>query len=211
MKNVIPASICLPKGSLNWKVPPEEYFGSYTENAFTAEISEKKASRDNGEFFPLRATLQQNVSRVFLLSLKEEMVGYPFVRIRAPAGTSVELVFGECHAPGSLLPTHCWPGNAAQLTAADGITEFEVFDWEAVKEIAVLVRGAGTAEILDLGVTCALPCRSRADRTSIAPTKRSTAFMPAASTLASISPRNACATILTRERQQYAGEVGLTI
>ena len=92
------------------------------------------------------------------------MVGYPFVRIKAPAGTPVELVFGEGHLPGSLLPYHCWPGNLAQLTTTDGITEFESFDWEAVKELAVLVRGSGTAEILNAGVTAhhrAVPTQTR--------------------------------------------------
>ena len=195
------------EGRLHLKVPPEEYFDSFTENAFTAEIKDKNASRDNGPIFPLKATLQPNVSQVFLLSLKEEMVGYPFVRIKVPVGTPVELVFGEGDLPGSLLPYHCWPGNLVQLTTADGITEFESFDWEAVKELAVLVRGSGTAEILDAGVTrITVPFPRKPDfRCSDDTINRS---MTQASTPPSTSPTNACATILPGSRQQYAGEVG---
>ena len=202
-------AVLLAEGALRWNAPPEEYFDAYTENAFETQVREKPQASANGAPFPLKASLQTEVSQVFLLSLGEEMVGYPFVRVRAPSGTAVELVFGEYREPDSpLLPSHCWPGNAVRLVTHDGVTEFEAFDWEAVKELAVLVRGSGTAEILDAGVTRIRAPFPRVPDFQCSDADINRIHAAGVNTCVNISQECMCDNP-TRERQQYAGEVGL--
>ena len=199
-------------GWLHWQVPPEEFFEAYTENAFREERDGTGAPLAvSSSPYPLTTRVRADWSRVWLLALPEEMVGFPFVKVQAPAGTVVEILFGESRSPDSLLPKEVWPGQWVRLvTAENGVTDFEAFDWEAVRFLAILVRGeGGEARVLDVGVNrITYPFPQEADwDCSDAVLNR--VYRGGINTVRNVSLETAVDNV-ARERQQYAGEVALT-
>lgn len=199
-------------GYIIWKASPEEYFEAYTDDAFYENRKEspiESMGSENG-IFPLKINVNKNMSSAVVFNLKEEMTGMPFVKIKAPAGTVVDVVFSEAKKENELmLPAQIY-GQWLRVITKEGETYHEAFDYEAVKYIALLIRGEGSGvEIMDAGIT---------RRTY--PFEKTPDFECSDELLNKIHTAgiNTCRNVsletivdnVVRERQQYAGDVGIT-
>jgi len=142
-------------GRIRWKVPPEEYFDRFPADAFEEQRDETVIqSSDRRGLFPLTVAVANETSSAVTFEFAEEIAGYVFVRLRAPAGTTVEILFSESTDPQRVMLTTApayrqW----ARIVARDGETSYETFEFEAVRWLQLLIRGAnGPVEILDVGV-----------------------------------------------------------
>ncbi|MHC4124739.1 MAG: alpha-L-rhamnosidase-related protein, partial [Planctomycetota bacterium] len=138
--------------------------------------------------------------------MEEQMVGWPRFSIEAPAGTVVELMVHEGHAPGGapLLNTyfHSW----ARFICREGRNEFETFDFECCRWIQLHIRNAdGEIKISNVGM------RRRVFPWKVNP--KISLSEPALQRLmnAGINTLNNCAQEtcvdgMGRERQQYSGD-----
>ncbi|MFD2330564.1 alpha-L-rhamnosidase N-terminal domain-containing protein [Cohnella sp. GCM10020058] len=210
-ETAIECSALLKTGSIEWNCPPEEFFEVYTEGAYREKIDDSPLiSRGDGDGpFPLTVRLQEGCSSVLVFALPEGITGYPFVRFRAAAGTVAEIVFGEGIGEELMLPMP-QKGEWVRVTAAEGETNFAAFDYDAVKYIAVLFRGTGEpVELLSAGaIRLRYPFASE-ERFRTSDETVNLVYRGAVN-----SARNVCLETITdnmsRERQQYSGEIGLT-
>jgi hypothetical protein len=142
-------------GWIRWKVPPEEYLDRFPANAFEEQKDDNVVQAGNRHgMFPLKVATAKQSSAAVTLEFEEEIAGHVFVRFRAPAGTTVEILFSESADPQRLMLTTApayrqW----ARIVAREGETAYETFEYEAVRWLQLLIRGAtGPVEILDVGV-----------------------------------------------------------
>lgn len=142
-------------GRILWKVAPEEYFECYTAGAFEEQVDADSARQTGDRLFPLVAPFVRSGEGVALtLEFERELVGHPFLKIKAPEGTVVELLWVEKQSPGKLLlrgrPKF---GQWLRVTCREGLTEYEAFEYEALRTLQLHIRNAsGPVEILSCGV-----------------------------------------------------------
>ena len=82
----------------------------------------------------------------------DQMVGWPYFTIDAPAGTTVELMVQEAHQVGgpALLNSHF--NSWARFICREGVNHFETFDFESCRWMQLHVHGAaGKVTILPNG------------------------------------------------------------
>jgi hypothetical protein len=213
---------------IEWIRPAQEYFEYRTPNAFRAirqpsavglgprdrtfgaEMRASAASPPETEAKGGKWTVELDGTRAAALTfeLYEQMVGWPYFVIEAPAGTIVELMVHEAHQVGgpALLNTHF--NSWSRFICREGLNRFEVFDYESPRWIQLHIRGAqGKVTLCDVGI------RRRIFPWPQKPNIRMTE--PALQHLmdASINTLNnsALETFMDgagRERQQYSGDCG---
>jgi len=139
---------------------------------------------------------------------QDQVVGWPAFDIEAPAGTIIELLVHEAHAPGGppLLNTHF--DSWTRFICRDGQNHFETFDYESLRWLQLHIHNAkGPVNVSNVHVRRRVfpwPNQPRVT-TSEAPLQR--LFD------ASLNTLNNCAqeTLvdgMARERQQYSGDGG---
>ena len=199
----VPASGLAESLWIEWLRPIEEYFEFIPPEAFRA-IREPSAKEIAPGAWEVNLEGQRAAALTFVF--KEEMVGWPYFTIEAPAGTVVELMVQEAHQVGgpALLNTHF--DSWARFTCREGVNHFEEFDFEACRWVQLHIHGnPGRVVVRDVGL------RRRIFPWPNAPRIRYSE--PALQKLmeASINTLNNCAleTIMdgvARERQQYSGD-----
>ncbi len=135
---------------IEWLRPAEEYFEFVSLDAFRA-VREPSAK----ELGPGEWEVQLDGKRAAALTFEfaEEMVGWPYFTIEAPAGTTVELIVQEAHEVGgpALLNTH-WH-SWSRLICRGGVNRFEEFDFEACRWVQLHIHGAaGRVVVRDVGM-----------------------------------------------------------
>ncbi len=193
---------------LKWKIPPEEYFENYTPDAFEERREPAAPERNAGSgLFPVDVEAGPDESAVVTFEFEEEVCGHPFVKLRAPEGAVVEILFAESRQPDELL-LRSFAGDWVRLITGAGETDFEAFDYEALRVLQFVVRGgAGPVRILEAGVTRRVyPYRFKPDvRTPDSALNR---VVSAATNTHVILCTDVMVDNVARERQQYAGEIG---
>jgi hypothetical protein len=189
------------RGWIEWLTAPEEYFECFPAAAFSERA-------DNTLQMNKVPALRPGLSAAFTFDFGRELLGHPRVRVRAPAGTVVELLWVE-NQPRDALLLRTPPrfGQWARLVCRDGVNPFETFDYECFRWLQVLVRNnGGPAEIQEVGVTernYAWP-REPDLKTSDAEVNR--AFEASVNTH-KINCQETIVDNMVRERQQYAGDL----
>ncbi len=76
-----------------------------------------------------------NVS-VIATSISKEKSANPYVKLRAPAGTIVEMLFLESQEPGNCFfaPIRLWPVDSGHRTRRE--TTYETFDWDVLRYLS---------------------------------------------------------------------------
>ncbi len=190
---------------ISWNESPEDYFDFVVPNACQSDgtLSPRLDSQGRATF-----VLDGKRSVALTYELPEQMVGWPQFEIVAPAGTVVELMIQEAHAPG--VPAimnnhrHSW----SRLICRAERTVFEPFDFECCRFIQVHVRGAaGSVTVGKVGL------RRRQFPFANEPVLR--IAEPGLQRLVDASfntMRNSVQETLVdgmgRERQQYSGDIG---
>jgi len=127
------------QGRVVWKRDPEDWFESRVPGSF--EISLDVISRTIGESQELPVPADASEAFFLTYELPEHVIGFPRFVIDAPAGTIIELMPREAHAPGTKL----WMDSAifawSRFICREGVNEFEGFDYDSFKWLQLHVRG----------------------------------------------------------------------
>ena len=135
---------------LEWIRPPQEYFEFRSPNAF------QEIRRPSGvETAPgvWQAELDGVRGAALTFELVDQVVGWPYFTIEAPAGTVVELLVHEAHQVGgpALLNTHF--DSWTRFICREGVNHFETFDFESLRWLQLHIHNAtGTVTVRDVGV-----------------------------------------------------------
>ncbi len=190
---------------VDWRRPPQEYFECRPPDSFEPVRRPSAVETGPGQW---EATLDGRRGAALTFELEEQVVGWPYFTIEAPAGTTVELLVHEAHAAEGppLLNTHF--DSWTRFICHQGINTFECFDFESLRWLQLHIHGVrGRVKVRDIGVRRRLfPWPNVPDiRVSEPPLQRLIA--------ASINTLHNCAqeTLvdgMARERQQYSGDCG---
>jgi len=190
---------------LQWERPPQEYFEFRTPGSFKESRQASATDVGSGVW---QVSLDGARGAVLTFELDEQVVGWPYFTIEAPAGTVVELLVHEAHqvAGPPLLDTHF--DSWTRFTCREGTNRFECFDFESLRWLQLHVHNArGIVTIRDVGV------RRRQFPWPQKPRVRCSEPMIQRLFDASINTLHNCAqeTLvdgMARERQQYSGDSG---
>jgi len=190
---------------ITWLRPPEEYFECRPPDAYRAERQATPGEVNPG-VWQLSLDGVRGAALSFVFS--EQMVGWPYFTIEAPAGTTIELLVHEAHSANgpAILNTHfeSW----SRFVCREGKNRFETFDFESCRWLQLHVHQCrGSVTISGVGI------RRRVFPWPNVPHIRSSD--PALQSLfnASINTLNNSAQEnivdgMARERQQYSGDCG---
>jgi len=194
---------------LDWQVPVQEYFDLLTADAFRTGTGPAVQKRNNDSW---TGTLQgQDKGLVMTFELEEQVVGWPYFSVEAPAGTTIELLVQQGHVPfgkgGPPLTNtnlHSW----TRFICREGRNDFMTFDYESVKWIQLHLHGAqGSVVVYQPGVL-----RRVYDFGSVPVLTTSD---PVLQKLADASfntilnnSQDTIVDCMGRERQQYSGDIG---
>lgn len=198
-----------PAGRIHWKIAPEEYFDCFSSDAFTETVDPSVITPNpGGALFPLTAHVEEHGTTAVTFEFDEEISGHIFLRLRAPAGTVCDILYVEAQQPDKLmLRVSSSHAEWMRVTTRDGETVFESFDYDALRWLQLLIRNtSGPVEILDARVNRRLyPYPQKPDlRTSSDTLNR--VFQGSVNSHL-ITCQETIMDNVTRERQQYAGDV----
>jgi len=190
---------------LDWHSAPQDYFDFRIPNAFSASRGQLAVETAPGQW---RVELDGRRGSVLTFEFQDQIVGWPGFEIEAPAGTTIELLVHEAHAPDGppLLNTHF--DSWTRFICRGGLNRFETFDYESLRWLQLHLHGAeGPVHVSNVHVRRRVfpwPNEPRV-KTSEPPLQR--LFD------ASLNTLNNCAqeTLvdgMARERQQYSGDGG---
>ena len=206
---------------IDWKLDPETWFDFRMPDAFTIGPEEvdgiraepaRPAPVDGGAQVrptPVELPAQPaGTGRAVTFDLGEQLIGWPWVEIDAPAGTVVEVMLQEAHEPGgsAWLDTHHF--RWLRFTCAEGANRFEAFDYDSVRWIQVHVHGnAAPVAIRRVGLRAreyAFAARP-AVRLGEEPLQR---LIDACLRTVRNGAQETLVDCMGRERQQYSGDIG---
>lgn len=190
---------------VEWVRPAREYFEMRTPGAFK-EVRQPCATESESGVWRVRLDGRRGAALTF--EFAEQVVGWPYFTIEAPAGTTVEMLVHEAHQLGgpALLNSHF--DSWTRFICKEGVNRFECFDFESLRWLQLHIHGpASEIVIREIGV-----------RRRVFPWPNEPHIQcdePALQRLfdASINTLHNCAqeTLvdgMARERQQYSGDGG---
>jgi hypothetical protein len=204
-EKLIPVSRLAESMWLEWRRTPQEYFEVRPPNSFTAIRAACAAETALGQW---QIMMNGQRAAVLTFELEEQVVGWPYFKIEAPAGTTVELLVHEAHDVGGppLLNTHF--DSWTRFVCRQGMNSFECFDFESLRWLQLHIHGAkGRIRISDVGV------RRRVFPWPKEPEVRVGEPLLQRLIDSSVNTLHNCAqeTLvdgMARERQQYSGDCG---
>ncbi len=121
-ESFVPAAKLAEAFWLDWRTSPQDYFDFRVPDAFHAQRADLAVETAPGQW---RVELDGSRGAVLTFELAEQVVGWPGFTIEAPAGTTIELLVHEAHAPGGppLLNTHF--DSWTRFICREGRNEFE--------------------------------------------------------------------------------------
>ena len=190
---------------LEWVRPPQEYFEFRTPGSFQA-IRRSSAAETAPAVW--QVALDGERGAVLTFELAEQVVGWPYFTVQAPAGTVIELLVHEAHQVGGppLLDTHF--DSWTRFTCREGVNRFECFDFESLRWLQLHVDNArGVVTVHDVGVRRRQFPWPQEPRMSLrrtctpAPLRRRDQHAPQCAQETLVDG-------MARERQQYSGDGG---
>jgi hypothetical protein len=193
-------------GWIDWLTSPEEYFECYPPNAFRE--TEDNSWRPSDPAAPFTIPAPGARSAVVTVDFGTEVLGHPRIRLRAPAGTIVELLFCEMQTPGKLLlRSNTKYGQWLRIICREGITEYEAFEYDCFRMLQLCVRNSDNpVEILQIATkTRAYAWPNQPDFQCSDPDIQR-AYQASVQTHSIVSQETLVDNCV-RERQQYAGDL----
>jgi hypothetical protein len=137
----IPVKALADSGQVNWKRDPRDWFDFRIPGSFEIVRPVPLEVVDAGAWRLPATTDRTGIFATF--EFAEQIVGFPYVEIDAPAGTVVELITQEAHDPQATpwMDNHFYAWS--RFICRDGINRFEAFDYESLRWLQLHVRGAG--------------------------------------------------------------------
>ena len=205
-ETLVAAARMAETGAIEWKRDPNDWFDFRVPDSFRTERDASAAAPLTGPW-QIAAT-PEGRGAYATFEFREQLLGWPYFTIDAPAGTIVELIPQESHDPAKTawLDTHFF--SWSRFICKEGQNRFETFDYECLRWLQLHVRNASrSVTIRDVGVRrrqFPWPHEPRI-RTSDAALQR--LFDASVNTLRN----SAVETVVDgmgRERQQYSGDGG---
>ena len=147
----VPAKRLADAGLVHWKRDPLDWFDFRIPDSF--EIARPaKIEELNPGAWRLPST-DKRTGVVATFEFAEQIVGFPYFEIDAPAGAVVELITQESHDPQATA----WMDNHfyawSRFICREGVNRFEAFDYESLRWLQLHVRDAvGPVVIRNVGV-----------------------------------------------------------
>ncbi len=147
----VPAARLAETGSVQWKRDPNDWFDFRVPDSF-------RIQRDASVIAPIAgpwriAATSEGRGAYATFEFRDQVSGWPYFTIDAPAGTIVELIPQESHDPAKTawLDTHFF--SWSRFICKEGENRFESFDYECLRWLQLHVRNASRAvTIRDVGV-----------------------------------------------------------
>ncbi len=190
---------------VSWLRPANEYFENRGPGCFVLDKS-PSATELEQENAKWQVTLDADRGALLTFELSEQVVGFPYFSIIAPAGTVVDLITQEGHEIGANVPLYTTENYGwTQFVCREGENAFECFDYESLRWLQLHIQGRGTVVVHSVGVRRRLfPWRNLAHvRSSEAGLQR--LFDANLNTIKN-SAIDQFVDANGRERQQYAGD-----
>ena len=190
-------------GGVRWLRDPRDWFEYRMPGSF--EIVDQTAATPSGEgAWRLEPPPGEGAFATF--ELPEQMVGFPFLTVEAPAGTVVELMTQESHDPAgpAWLDTHRF--SWARFVCREGENRFEAFDYESLRFLQVHVHdAAGPVLLRDVGVRRRSYPWPKPPSFACAEPRLQRVFEASFNTLVNAA-QETIVDGMGRERQQYSGD-----
>ncbi|MBN1417769.1 MAG: alpha-L-rhamnosidase N-terminal domain-containing protein [Planctomycetes bacterium] len=201
----VPAKGLADSFRVRWIRPPEEYFAVRTPGAFAIEREACAEAAGEGTW---RVPRTDERAAALTFAFEEQIVGWPHFTIDAPAGTVVEVMTQESHAPDGppWLDTHFF--SWSRFICREGQNRFEAFDYESLRWLQLHIRGADRPVVVrGVGVRRRIyPWPDPAEVACGEPALQ-TLFDASVNTLNN-SAQETIVDGMGRERQQYSGDCG---
>jgi hypothetical protein len=204
-ESLVPAARLAESCWIEWVRSPQEYFEFMPPQSFRPDRQPSAKEAGEGSW---EVELDGRRGAALTFEFTDQMVGWPYFSVEAPAGTTIELMVQEAHQVGgpALLNTHF--NSWTRFICREGINHFETFDFESCRWMQLHLHGAsGKVKISSVGMRRRVfPwLHSPGVRVSEPPLQRLID--------ATINTTNNCAqeTVMDgggRERQQYSGDCG---
>lgn len=193
---------------LRWLRPPDEYFECRPPRAFEVDREPSAEARGDREHPAWQVHGDGCRGAALTFEFDEQIVGWPYFTVEAPAGTVIELLVQEAHEVGGPALLDTGRDSWTRFICREGVNQFECFDYESLRWLQLHVRPTdAVVTIRDVGM------RRRIYPWPNAPRLHNDE--PALQRLfdASINTLNNCAQDVIvdgmgRERQQYSGDCG---
>ncbi|MBN1809437.1 MAG: alpha-L-rhamnosidase N-terminal domain-containing protein, partial [Planctomycetes bacterium] len=202
----VPARGLVDSFHVEWRRDPNDWFEYRMPGSF--EIAGKDAARETAEGgWELHGAAGSRAA-VATFDFDEQVVGWPYFTIDAPAGTVVEVITQESHDPSSglWLDRHWY--RWSRFICREGRNRFENFEYESLRWIQLHVRNAGgPVRISGVGVRRRIFDWPNEARIKCGDKDIQQVIDAALNTLSN-SAQETCVDGMGRERQQYSGDVG---
>lgn len=211
---------------VSWKTAPEDYFDFNIPDACLKggdlSVKEDRLSTDDKttswSFTFSEASQHGNIasadstqptrSAVLTFEFTEQIVGFPFFTITAPAGTIVELLVQEGHETGADLLMNSHFNSWSRFVCREGVNTFETFDFESLRHLQLHIRETrGDIRIEHVGVRRRIYDWRHKPRIRVSDPVVNKVLQACINTLYN-SAIETCVDGMGRERQQYSGDVG---
>lgn len=204
LEREVPAWRLAEAFEVEWKRPPREYFELLFPDAYTPTRT-NPVQVDEGDRWEVK--LEKGKGAVLTFEFREQIVGFPYFNITAPAGTTIELMVQEGHATGKGIVMnnhfHAW----TRFTCREGENRFETFDYESLRWLQLHITGTGRAVIERVGVRRRRYPWPRPAQVFVSDPKIQMVLEAAVNTLHNAA-QETIVDGMGRERQQYSGDVG---
>jgi len=221
----VPALRLAESGWVSWSRDPLDWFEFRTPGSFQLVREPAAVERGDGCWElpaatndvravrepPLHSSFVDRPlsSAVFMtFELAEQLVGWPYLTIDAPEGTTIELICQESHDPErtTWLDTHMF--NWSRFVCCEGLNRFETFDFESLRWLQLHIRNATRPVIVSgVGVRRRIFDWPNQPQIHCGELALQRLFDAGINTLHNCA-QETCVDGMGRERQQYSGDGG---
>jgi len=191
-------------GRVRWRRDPRDWFEFRVPGSF--ELVDESAATPAGEAaWRVEPRAREGVFLTF--ELPEQMVGFPYLTVEAPAGAVVELLTQESHDPAGPAWLDTQRFGWTRFVCRAGENRFECFDYESLRFLQLHVHDAeGPVVVRDVGLRRrSYPWPSPPSfRVAEPPLQR---LVEASFNTLANSAQETIVDGMGRERQQYSGDV----
>ncbi len=201
----VPAWRLVNAFSLEWKTAPEDYFDMVIPDAYQSIDNDPAKLVGQGRW---QVELLPGRAAVLTFEFVQQIVGWPYFTITAPAGTTVELLVQEGHDPDRRIIMnnhfHAW----SRFVCREGTNTFETFDFESLRWLQLHIRNAaGTVTIERVGLRRRRFPWPQEAQVFVSDPPIQQVLEAAVNTLHNAA-QDTLVDGMGRERQQYSGDIG---
>ena len=200
----IPAMGLAESGVVKWKRDPDDWFDMRLPDCFDIQLQPVP-------YPSVIDTTQYAPNEGFFLTFEweEQVVGFPYFSIEAPAGTIIDVMPQEAHALGKNLWLDSQFFGWSRFICKEGINHFETYDFESLRWLQLHIRPGANGQIAvgDVGIRRRLYDWPHKPEVSCSEPPLQRLFEASINTLYN-SCLDTCVDGMARERQQYSGDGG---